>query len=349
VLNQVDLLNPFAAAECAEDLRRLVDADGLRRSPVLTVSARTGSGLDELRELLAEAVTRRRARNDRLVADVEAVLVPLSRSVSTDSPAASVGKAQASLVDALARSAGVPVIGAAVEQSWRLRAEGTLGWPPTRWARRLRPDPLRRLHLRSGDRREVRSMVRSSIPEPSPVQRAQVDSAVRTVCDEVSQGLPPIWKAAVRRAAGQHTGDVRDALDRAVVGTDLGVDRTPLWWRAASVLQWLFAGLALVGAGWLLLLAVNGYLRLPDPGTPSWLGLPVPTTLLVGGVLLGLLLAVVGRAVARGGAVARRRRAEARLRSGIELVARELVVEPVEAELTRHARARDALARAAAG
>ncbi|MGZ4615871.1 MAG: GTPase, partial [Actinomycetes bacterium] len=28
LLNQVDTLNPFAAAECADDLRRLVDADG---------------------------------------------------------------------------------------------------------------------------------------------------------------------------------------------------------------------------------------------------------------------------------------------------------------------------------
>ena len=56
VLNQVDTVNPFAAAECAEDLRRLLDEDGLRRSPVLTTSARTGAGLDGLRALLADAV-----------------------------------------------------------------------------------------------------------------------------------------------------------------------------------------------------------------------------------------------------------------------------------------------------
>ena len=31
VLNQVDTVNPFAAAECADDLRRLLDDDGLRR------------------------------------------------------------------------------------------------------------------------------------------------------------------------------------------------------------------------------------------------------------------------------------------------------------------------------
>jgi predicted GTPase len=350
VLNQVDLLNPFAAAECAHDLRRLVDADGLSRSPVMSVSARSGSGLGELRDMLAEAVTRRRARNDRLVADLEAVLEPLARSVSPDSPSPSVvGTAQPSLVDALASSAGVPVIGAAVEQTWRRSADGALGWPPTRWVRLLRPDPLRRLHLHAGERREVRSMVRSSVPEPTPVQQAQVETAVRSVCEQASAGLPTPWRVAVRGATGRHTDDVRDALDRAVVGTDLGVNRTPLWWRGASVLQWLLVAAAAIGAGWLLLLAVGGYLRLPDPGTPSWRGLPLPTTMLVGGVLLGLLLALVGRTIARGGARARRRRAESRLRAGIEVVARDLVLEPVEAELARHARAKDALARAAAG
>jgi hypothetical protein len=45
LLNQVDTVNPFAAAECAEDLRRLLDDDGLRRTPVLTCSARTARAL----------------------------------------------------------------------------------------------------------------------------------------------------------------------------------------------------------------------------------------------------------------------------------------------------------------
>jgi hypothetical protein len=192
-------------------------------------------------------------------------------------------------------------------------------------------------------------MVRSSVPEPSPVQRAQVESAVRTVCDEVSERLPGPWQASVRLAAGARSDDVRDALDTAVVRTDLGIERTPLWWRAGSVVQWALAVAAAVGLLWLVLLGVNGWLRLPDPPTPSWLGVPVPTLLLAGGVVLGLLLALAGRLAARGGAVVRRRRAEARLRSGIETVARDLVVEPVEAELARHARARDALSRAATG
>ena len=349
VLNQVDTVNPFAAAECAEDLRRLLDADGLRRSPVLTTSVRTGAGLGELRALLVDAVARRRARNDRLVADIEDVVERLSPAVAAEEPPGVGDGERARLVEALAGSAGVPVIGRAVEESWRLRAAGSLGWPPTRWVRRLRPDPLRRLHLKAGERREVRHLVRSSVPEPTPVQRAQVDTALRQVCDAAAAGLPSAWQQSVRAAAHGRSADVRDALDQAVVGTDLGTDRTPVWWRLAGALQWVLALAAVVGAGWLLLLGVGSYLRLPDPPTPDVGGVAVPTLLLLGGVALGLLLAVVGRAAASGGAVMRRKRAESRLRSAIDKVADELMLAPLEAELERHHRAREALERARTG
>ena len=349
VLNQVDTVNPFAAAECAEDLRRLLDQDGLRRSPVLTTSARTGAGLPALRGLLVDAVARRRARNDRLVADVEEVVDALAPAVgSEEAPGVAPGE-RAVLVEALAGAAGVPVIGRAVEESWRLRAAGSLGWPPTRWVRRLRPDPLRRLHLRAGARREVHDLVRSSVPEPTPVQRAQVDTALRRVSDRASAGLPELWRHAVRDAAHGRTDDVRDALDRAVVGTDLGVARTPLWWRAAGLAQWLLVACALAGAGWLALLAFGSYLRLPDPPTPELAGIAVPTLLVAAGLLLGLLLAVVGRAVAGAGARVRRARAESRLRAAIEEVADTLMLRPVEGELARHQRARAALERAGTG
>jgi GTP-binding protein EngB required for normal cell division len=350
VLNQVDTINPFAASECADDLRHLLEEDGLRRAPVLTTSARTGAGIEGLRALLADAVAKRRARNDRLVADVEDVVESLSSSVSSEEPTGVAAAERGRLVDALSTSAGVPVIGSAVEESWRLRADGQLGWPPVRWVQRLRPDPLRRLHLKGDDKRAVRAvLVRSSVPEPTPVQRAQVDTALRRSCDAVTADLPAPWQRAVRVAAAGRSADVRDRLDQAVVGTDLGVDRVPLWWRAGGALQWLLTAAAVVGAVWLLALAFGSYLRLPNPPTPDVGGVAVPTLLLVGGVLLGLLLAALGRVLVRGGAKARRRRAESRLRSAIEKVADELMLEPIEAELTRHRRAREALDRARTG
>ena len=62
--------------------------------------------------------------------------------------------------------------------------------------------------------------------------------------------------------------------------------------------------------------------------------MPVPTLLLVGGVVLGVLLALVCRVAGLGSPRGRRARAaDQRLRAAIAEVAEELVVAPVEAEL----------------
>jgi GTP-binding protein EngB required for normal cell division len=74
VLNQIDTLPPDQIRDCEQDLRRLLDAEGLAETPVLPVSARTGDGLPELHALLMETVHRNRAVTDRIAADIEAVV-----------------------------------------------------------------------------------------------------------------------------------------------------------------------------------------------------------------------------------------------------------------------------------
>jgi hypothetical protein len=74
VLNQVDLLTPEQAADCENDLRRLLDAEGLADTPLLAVSAHTGTGLNELRELLAGAVSANQAVGERISADIDSVI-----------------------------------------------------------------------------------------------------------------------------------------------------------------------------------------------------------------------------------------------------------------------------------
>ena len=74
VLNQSDTLSPDEVADCAADLRRLLDAEGLLETPVLVTSAATGAGLDELRRTLAAVVAARRAASDRIAADIDALL-----------------------------------------------------------------------------------------------------------------------------------------------------------------------------------------------------------------------------------------------------------------------------------
>ena len=74
VLNQVDTLAAQQARDCEEDLRRLLDAEGLAEAPLLPVSARTGAGLGELRALLGETVTRNRTVGMRIAADIDAMI-----------------------------------------------------------------------------------------------------------------------------------------------------------------------------------------------------------------------------------------------------------------------------------
>ena len=73
VLNQVDLLTSEEARDCVEDLRRLLDTEGLHDTRVLITSAVDGTGLGELRDVLIQTVSARRASTERITADVDAI------------------------------------------------------------------------------------------------------------------------------------------------------------------------------------------------------------------------------------------------------------------------------------
>jgi hypothetical protein len=107
--------------------------------------------------------------------------------------------------------------------------------------------------------------------------------------------------------------------------------------------QWVLLLAALVGAVWLGALAVMGYLRMPEPGTPDVVGVPLPTLLLLGGVLAGVLLALLSRALIAGGARARARKAEQRLRNAVARVSHELVVQPLQVEIDAYRTTTDGL------
>jgi hypothetical protein len=86
----------------------------------------------------------------------------------------------------------------------------------------------------------------------------------------------------------------------------------------------------------------------PAPDVPAVWGLPVPTLMLLGGIGLGVLLALVCRVLVAATARSRARRADQRLRAGIHEVCQELVIGPVETELAAHREVRSGLDRALA-
>ena len=347
VLNHIDTVPEPRRDAMVADVRRLLDQDGLAGVPVFAISAREGTGTAELKREIAGRVAAKQATRHRMVADIRAVAGRLDAATGrarTDS--LSRGRV-AALEDAFADAAGVATVVAAVTESTRVRANRATGWPVTSWLSRLRPDPLKRLHLDLGAAgKQLTGRSRTSLPEPSQVQRARVDSEVRALSDEVSAGLAPPWARAVRRSSTSRLDDLGDRLDSALGGTDLGVARLPIWAGAVRLLQWLLILTAIGGGAWLAALAVMGYLQVPQPDTRRWQGVPWPTLMLLGGVGLGVLLALACRLLVRVTARSRGRTAHRRLTDAISEVVRELVVEPVGAELAAYRDARSGLDRA---
>lgn len=344
VLNHIDTVPEDRREGMVDDVRRLLEADGLAGVPVVPVSARQGWGVDELRAMIAQRVAEKKVTRSRLEADVRTAAERLQQATGTGRTPSLSGERVAALDDAFAEAAGVPTVVKAVADSTRIRANRATGWPVTAWFSRLKPDPLKRLHLDLGSAgRELTGSARTSVPQATGVQRARVDTAVRALADDVGEGMSPSWSAAVRAASVSRLPDLNDRLDRAVASTDLGAERIPAWAGLVRVLQYVLIVSAVVGAGWLALLALGSYARLPEPPTPEVGAFPLPTLLLVGGVLLGLLLALVCRWLVSLTARSRARTADKRLREAISAVSAEVVVEPIQAELASYTEVRQGL------
>ncbi|WP_091445712.1 GTPase [Micromonospora yangpuensis] len=349
VLNQADRLPPTELPRVMADLRRLLDTDRLDGVPLLATAAVDPGGLDDLRAALERTVAERQAVLRRLAGDVDVVVAGLDELVGPDRSAAGPDEtAVRALHRALAGTAGVPVVAEAVGQAYRHRAGGATDWPLVRGWRRLRPDPLRRLHLpdpagTDTDAPAEKPLAATSVPDPTAAQRSALGLAVRTVADQAGEGLPGTWPAAVTSAARSRLADLPDALDRAVAGTDLGMDSRPLWWRVVGGLQWLVTLAAVAGLGWLVLGYGLRAIGLPPLDNPQVGAVPLPTLLLLGGLLAGLLVAVVTRPVVRWAAGRARHRAEQRLTAAVAEVGEEYVVSPVRTVLASYAEAGAAL------
>jgi hypothetical protein len=335
-----------------KDLRRLLTSEGLAKVPVMAVSAVTGEGIEELRETLAKQVAEKQAAALRLAADVSVAAARLSEASGTAKATPLAQSSINQLTTQVAIAAGVPVVTEAVGKAWRLRGGLATGWPVLAWVAKFKPDPLRRLHLdRLGvgrQRKEIdpSGVGRTSLPETSGVQKARVDTAVRTLADQAAQGLTRGWSDEIRRAARSAEDALPDRVDRAIATTDLDLAQHRRWWQLIRVLQWLLVATVVAGLGWLGLAFLLAYLQLPPLPDVLWWGLPAPTVLAVGGALAGLLLAGLARIGVEVGARRRTTKARQSLRAAIAKVTGELVVDPVKAEQQRYESARLALERA---
>lgn len=340
VLNKSDQLAPEALAACRSDLGRLLVADGLPGATVIPVSAATGAGIDELKTQLGRAVAARQAANERIAIEVRSAADELAAAARDQQRSDGVSdRCRRALLDGLADAAGAGAVEAAVAAGYRRDAGAHVGWPVTRWVGRLRPHPMRRLRLAES------TGGRSSLPAAPAGQRTRATAAIRDAADEAASGLPEPWPSVLRRAATPDPEVLHDRLDQAVARAARRPTRAPTWWRVLGSVQVLLAVAALVGALWLVALFALAWLQLPDPPLPRWGEVPLPTIALIGGLVLGWLLAVLARPVVTRGARRRAAAVRRRIRGELEELADELVLGPLDQEL----RQRDALVTALRG
>lgn len=341
VLNQADRLDADALDRCRRHLAQLLADDGLAGVPVLTTSATRGDGLPPLRAALAKRVETSQVALARLHADADAAVTALeplcaAKSRGSDRDAT---RSEETLVRALAVAAGAGPVADAAGRSYQMRATAAVGWPLTRWVGRLRPDPLRRMHL------DANSTGVTSRPAATGAQRALVSNALRELVNDRTEGLAPDWRASATAVIETRQNELPGELDQAVRGARLSHADRPFWWAAVRAVQWLFLLVAVAGLVWLAVLAGFAYLQLPGPNVHIGRA-PVPTVLLIGGLALGLLTSVLVRPFVATGAARRRARARRSLDSGVREVARRSVLVPLDAELEAAAAFCQALAAA---
>ncbi|WP_374114204.1 GTPase [Streptomyces sp. NK08204] len=330
VLNQIDRLPGEAADQVLDDLRRLLDEDGIALgeygepgATVLALSALTGEGIGELRELLGQFLAERGAAARRVAADVDAAAAGL-RPVYANGRRIGLGEdAREEFSARLADAVGATAAGEAAERAWLRNANRACGTP---WLR------LWRWYQGRGDTGTGRLPLRTPADEEITA-RQRVEQAVRTVSDRASAGLPAPWAQAVREAAVRGSQGLSEALDELATRAGLAPGRPPRpgWWPVAVLAQAAMTLLQVVGGLWLVG-QIAGVMA-PNLG--------VPVLLMVCGILGGPLVEWGCRMAARGPARRYGLDAERRLREAAASCGRARVLDPVAAELLRYQEVRE--------
>ncbi|MFI0756699.1 GTPase [Streptomyces anulatus] len=359
VLNQTDRLPGEAADLVLDDLRRLLDEDGIALgehgepgATVMSLSALTGDGVPELREMIGRFVQDRTAATRRLSADIDAAAARLRPVYVAEGRPGLGERAREEFTDRLAEAVGAAAAGQAAEREWRRNAGRACGTP---WLR------LWRWYENRGLPGSLDRMGQAlTPPEEELTARQRVEQAVRIVADDAADGLPGPWAQAVREAAFNGAKGLPEALDELAIkagapgaskrggGTEAGQAAAasplggtlggrpakpprPKWWPAAVLAQVSMTLLQIFGGLWL----VGQIIGVLEPG------LVTPALIMLAGVVGGPLVEWSCAAAIRGPARRYGQDAERRLREAAAGCGRARVLDPVAAELVRYREVRE--------
>lgn len=333
VLNQVDRLPGEAADQVLDDLRRLLDGDGIALgeygepgATVLALSALTGEGVGELRDALGQFVAERGAAARRVLADVNAAAARLRPVCVTSGRAGLSEEAREEFAARLADAVGATAAGEAAERAWLRNANRACGTPWLRlwrWCRERREPFTGRFPVPAHADREATA-------------RQCVEQAVRAVADRAAAGLPTPWAQMVREAAARGARGLPEALDElAEDPARAGRPLRPGWWPLALLAQTSMMLLLFLGSLWLLGQIV-GFM----PSQPV-----APLLPMVAGTAGGPAVEWACGVAARGPARRYGLEVELRLRDAAAACGRARVLDPVTAELLRYQEVREQYAK----
>jgi hypothetical protein len=343
VLNQADLLTAAQIDDCAADLRRLLDSENLHDVPILVTSAVTGSGLDDLRALLAKGVAARRGAAARILADVDTVVARFARYAGAQNRPGSdtvPGESKVKLVDEFCAAAGVTAVGDALRSARELRATDFVGWPVAWFAQRLTGrDPLKKVRLGM-----LWNDLRSVSSGPAGAQQAAIDNALNDFGDGLTESLPRPWSHTVKAAARSRAEAVPSAVGEAIGAALPAEDSVETWWRLGGLCQGALLGAAALALAWLVAAIVFGAFHvgkglpslLARPTSIGWAALAVAVALGAGAAMASACVSLV-----RKQALAEKARIAADIAGRIEEIAKDLAVIPTQQELSEFERYRE--------
>lgn len=346
VLNQTDLLDDAARESVTRHLGQLVRDDGLAEAPIVMASTVTGEGIASLADLVSVVSRQVKAQYLRIHAALDSACHSIRSSIGLDShlPSFQSEGLTGALTAAVSDAAGIDAIGADVAASYRHRCHRATGWKPVAWASTLRADPLSIRHLGRGATRDG-----ASVPTHSALDaagRARVMTAMRRVSDEICRGRPAPWSRSLNALASQSAALLPDAVDHLIARAPITVEKEPGWWRWASHAQWIAWLVTAASALWLTAVWALKEFLLIVVDLPLWRGIPIPSFLLLGGVLATVLIAGTSALASRAGARRAKRRALNAIRKRLAEEIHHEATEPLEAEDDRQRRIVAALERA---
>lgn len=300
VMNKIDTVPEGERDSLVADFRGRLGEDGFDDPKIHAASVATRNGLAEIDAMIADVIVQRRAVVDRMLADLRAAaenLTPSGVDAVVDK------QVRRDLVARLASAAGADRAGEIVAAQHRKDARMAMSWPPARVIERFRR------------RHPISELPRASA---SGVARSEIQVAVRDTAEALASDLEPAWLRAVRAAGAASLDDVALRLTATTQGSARAATKRPRWWTPVAWLQRMVTLVAVVGAIWLVGVAVlGGFFKLDtEPlliDTPGWEWIPLPSLMVLGGALVGLLIALLVRIPV---AVAAKRRA-VRVRSDL--------------------------------